>query len=110
MRGPWYISARAVREYLALMRRPVVEDGPEWERAEAELLAMAAGVAELERLGVKSPKPVRGHTDLFAHRGPRPLRLQLIVSTAVRAEGALPQLVSVRPTHEGGVSSNRRRT
>ncbi|MFN7132394.1 MAG: hypothetical protein ACK4N5_09935 [Myxococcales bacterium] len=94
--GPWYISARAVREYLALTQRsaPVgadgwIEAGPGWSRAEGELVALAQTCAG------KAPKVLR--SGLLQYRGPRPLRLQLIVSPAPRDEGALPQLVSVLP-------------
>jgi hypothetical protein len=109
-RGPWYISAHAVRQYLRLMRRPVVDDGPEWDRAEDELLAMAGDCAERERNGIRAPKQLRMGADLLEYRGPRPWRLALIVSTAQRAEGTLPQLVDVRAGHAGGSASpNRRR-
>lgn len=92
---PWYISARAVREYLELTGRPAATDGPEWDRAERELMELAEKCAELERLGIKQPQPVASSPGLVRYRGPRPLRLNLVVSTAQRPEGGLPQLVNV---------------
>lgn len=101
MSCPWYISARAVREYLALTGQPPVTDGPAWDRAERELMAMAEVVARQEQDGVKAPRPVLGHPDLVQYRGGRPLRPNLIVSRAARPEGELPQLVSVVPSGGG---------
>lgn len=90
----WYISARAVREYLAIVGRPDDDGGPEWSRAENELQAMgqkALGGGQLRKL-------VPG-TTLLRYRGPKPLRLGLLVSEEPRAEGPLPQLVSVNAGH-----------
>lgn len=100
LKGPWYLSARAVREYLALMRRKDDDGGPEWSRAEDELRAMAENCLERERTGIRLPRPHRGKPDLIVYRGPSPLRLQLIVSTTKRPEGDLPQLVSVSIGHD----------
>ena len=104
-KGPWYISASAVRDYLRLMRRPVVDDGPEWHRAEAELIRMAEDCVAREREGIRLPRPVRGHADLMQYRAGRPWRLALIVSTAQRSEGSLPQLVQVTAGHDGGTAA-----
>lgn len=89
--GPWYISASAVRDYLRITGRPVVEDGPEFERAERELIDVA-------RNCVASDRQVRHlRSGLLQYRGPRPLKLRLIVSEAPAPEGTLPQLVQVLP-------------
>jgi hypothetical protein len=95
-RGPWYISARAVRDYLALRGRPDVEDGPVWDRAEDELIRMAIATVESVRV------PSRLDSGALRYRGPQPLRLTLVVVPSPRGEGALPQLVRVLPGHERG--------
>lgn len=106
-KSPWYISAHAVRRYLALVRRPVVDDGPEFTRAERALAEMAAQVVEDVRAGIKRPREIR--PGLLKYRGPRPLRLGLMVSTEPRPEGPLPQLVDVLPSHDGGVGAGKKR-
>lgn len=85
-RPRWYLSAKAIREYLAIVGRTDDDGGPEWGRAERELAAIC-----------DAAHPV-GETasGLQRWRGGRPLRLQLIVSTARMPEGELPQLVGVR--------------
>lgn len=93
-RGPWYVSARAVREYLALTGRPPVDDGPVWDEAEDELIDIAERTVAADR----RPRVLR--SGLVQYRGPRPLRLRLIVAPKPRAEGSLPQLVQVLPEHE----------
>lgn len=94
-RCPWYISTRAVRRYLEIEDRPVVSDGPGFERAEEELIQMALATMASERV------PRHIHQHLLTYRGPKPRRHQLIVSTARRTEGDLPQLVDVVPAHAG---------
>lgn len=94
-RGPWYIAARAVRDYLALRGRPAVDDGPEWERAERELIEIAAATVASGR------QPRAMESGALRFRGPQPLRLGLVVVPAPRIEGDLPQLVRVLPAHGG---------
>jgi hypothetical protein len=94
-RGPWYISARAVRDYLALRGRQIVDDGPAWDRAERELIEMAAATVASGR------EPRALDTGALRYRGPKPLRLGLVVVPAPRVEGDLPQLVRVLPSHGG---------
>lgn len=81
----WYLSAKAVREYLAILGRADDDGGPEWGRAERELAALceAAHLVGTTRGGLQR------------WRTGRPLRLTLVVSTSVRPEGPLPQLVGV---------------
>lgn len=93
-RGPWYISARAVREYLQVTGRPPVEEGPVWDTAEDELIDIATRTVDSDR-AVR-----RLESGLDQYRGPGPRRLRLIVAPDPRTEGSLPQLVSVLPTHE----------
>lgn len=95
MIGPWYISARAVREYLSIVGRPDDDGGPQWAIATEELQEMARYALG----GSQLRKPVRGHLDLLVYRGPKPLRLGLVVSEAKRPEGPLNQLVSVNVGH-----------
>lgn len=93
--GPWYISARAVREYAALARLGNPDDPAVWDRAERELIAMARETVASGR------QPRRMRSGALRYRGPRPLRLTLIVVDAPRPEGPLPQLVRVLGQHEG---------
>lgn len=94
-RGPWYVSARAVRDYLELRGRPLVEDGPEWDWAEDELMRIAAETVASGR------QPREMDSGALRYRGPKPLRLGLVVMPAPREEGDLPQLVRVLPGHGG---------
>lgn len=105
-RGPWYITARAVREYAALARLGDPDDEDVWEQAEQDLLELA------ERTVAEGRKPRRtagGHLRYWVPHpmpGPdRPLRagggsrgrprLSLTVATGPRPEGDLPQLIHV---------------
>lgn len=89
--GPWYISAAAVRDYLALRGRLVVDDGPAFDHASDELVRIAAETVASGR------QPTPTDTGALRYRGPKPLRLRLIVTRGRRAEGDLPQLVAVLP-------------
>lgn len=107
---PWYISAYAVQRYLALTHQPIVTAGPEWGRAERELMKIAEKVAADVAAGVKQARQIK--PGLVRYRGPRPLRLGLIVATDPRPEGDKPQLVDVLPSSEKGgvgVGSKKRR-
>jgi hypothetical protein len=86
IRGRWYISARAVREYAAIVRRPV-EAEEDFLAREGELLGLIAG-AHRQRVQ---------DNGLELWRTGRPLRLRLLVSHEPRPEGPLPQLVRVLP-------------
>lgn len=93
-RGPWYISARAVREYAALAALGDPDDPEVWARAEGELIAMA------EETVASGRRPVRMRSGALRYRGPRPLRLGLVVVETRRPEGPLPQLVRVLGEHQ----------
>ena len=99
MTGPWYISVRAVRDYLAIQRCPDVTDGPVFERAEEELIAMTTETATSGR----EPRPMESGAMIY--KGPRPLRLRFVVVSAPREEGDRPQLVNVWPA--GGAEAHR---
>lgn len=89
----WYLSAAAVRSYLQLAGLEDDDGGPQWAQAERELAAHC-DAAHLVR-----EEPARQRQDWRTGRvqvGGRPQRLDLIVSTARRPEGPLPQLISVR--------------
>lgn len=92
---PWYISAAAVRKYLAIVGRRVVDDGPEFDRAERELMDEAIATLASERV----PKQMRAQ-HLLQYRGGPPRRMRFIVSTARRKEGPLPALVDVLPAFD----------
>jgi hypothetical protein len=92
-RGPWYISARAVHDYLTIVGRP--DNEIEFSRAERELVAMAREAVRSDR----EPKRLRG--GLLQYRGAAPLRLRLLVATTAGArQGELAPLVSVLPEHD----------
>lgn len=95
-RCPWYISARAVREYAAIVRRPV-ETEEQFANREEELMRLVAG----------RRNPREQDNGLVLWRTGRPLKLRLLVSHEPRPEGPLPQLVSVLP---GPAHPVRRRT
>lgn len=101
MRGPWYISVRAVRDYLAIQRRPDVTEGTIFEHAEQELIDMAINTVASGRV----VRPMR--TGAKIHKGPRPLQLRFIVVDS-RGEGDLPQLVNVWPAGGQAAHSGRR--
>jgi hypothetical protein len=90
-RGPWYLSARAVREYHRIATGRVDEPDDEQFDAAAEALQEAVGLA-------RRIKVLPHGEELWRLRG-RP-RLRLLVSYAVRPEGELPQLVRVLPEHD----------
>ncbi len=91
---PWYITAHAVRRYLAIVGR-ADDDGPEFDRAEEELMQVAIDTVGSGR------QPRRLGSGLLQYRGPKPRRLMMVVSDAERPEGPLPQLVDVGLAHAG---------
>lgn len=88
MRTPWYISARAVRDYCALRRLGDPNDDDVFVAAEEEL-AEATCSAHYVR-----------DTDGGHQMWRLPRRtgggLRLIVSTSRREEGNMPQLIAVK--------------
>jgi hypothetical protein len=95
-RGPWYVTARAVREYAALARLGNPDDEAVFAAAEDALIRIA------EETVASGRKPSRMRSGAMRFRGPRPARLTLIVVDQPRPEGPLPQLVRVLPSHHKG--------
>lgn len=96
--SPWYISARAVREYAAILGVDASVDEADFDRCEDELVSIARvakfgtcrdnGLLEYRgKVPPESRRLLRSRTDED--------RLTLLVSTEPRPEGPLPQLVSV---------------
>lgn len=95
VRGPWYLSVSAVRDYLRITGRPDVTDGPVFHRAEEELLKICQRAVERAE---SNPNVVsESASGLLCYRAGKPLELQLIIAPDSRAEGRLPQLVQVKP-------------
>lgn len=92
-RGPWYITAAACRDYMAITGLPDTEAG--FAAAEDALIELASATVASGRV----PAPMR--SGALRYRGPRPARLTLIVTVDPRPEGPLPQLVRVMSSHEG---------
>ncbi len=93
-RGPWYITQRAAEEYRELRGWP--DDDEHFDRAEDDLLELA-----------RQAHHVRTQDNgLELYRGPSPGRLRLLVSTAQRVEGELPQLVQVLAQSDRAVGSD----
>lgn len=91
VRGPWYVTAAACRDYQRLAGLDDTEAG--FAVAEDALISMA-----VETVGSgRSPSVMR--SGALRYRGPRPLRLTLIVTPDPRPEGELPQLVRVLGPH-----------
>lgn len=89
MRGPWYITVRAIHDYLRLSGQPVVDDGPVFARAERELIAIAI------QLAAKGPTVTEQESGALVYREGRPRRWRYTVQPAPREEGTMPQLVRV---------------
>jgi hypothetical protein len=98
-KSPWYISARAVTEYLAITDRDSDGEDAAFFRAEQELAALATKIVAAGKTGKELD------SGAYQFRGGKPLRLRLIVSYERRDEGDLPQLVMVKPDHEGRAGS-----
>lgn len=95
IRGPWYISAAAVRDYMRIAGLSPADDGPDWDLAERELLRQARAIVEAGKQGREL------EANRYQFRGGKPLRLRMIVSFERKAEGDLPQLIAVLPDHAG---------
>lgn len=94
--SPWYISARAVGEYAALIGMQSDNDD-HFDRCEDDLVAIASAATFCQitsggLLEYRGAVPVN-RRDLL--RG-REHRLVLLVSSEKRPEGNLPQLVSLK--------------
>lgn len=87
--GPWYVSVRAVQDYLRLSGQPVVSDGAAFDRAAKELSTLAVG------LSAKGPTGSEQDSGAMVYREARPRRWRYYVQPAPREEGDRPQLVRV---------------
>lgn len=89
----WYISAAAVKQYMAIQGYEGSPDGPVFDAAAIELeklcdesrLAKDIGHGQQSQLW-RAKATVRG----------KRTRLELVVSVEQRQEGPLPQLIAVR--------------
>lgn len=89
----WYISAAAVKQYMAIQGYHGSDDGPVFDRAAAELDALCAESRLAKDVGPgQDSQQWRVKATV---RGKR-TRLELIVSLSHRPEGELPQLIAVR--------------
>lgn len=96
--SPWYISVRAVGEYAKLLGLDEEKDD-DFDRCEDELVEVAR-VAKFEKISEGGLLEYRGKVPaegrkLLRGRTPED-RLILLVSTAKRKEGDLPQLVRLK--------------
>lgn len=97
----WYLSAAAVKQFMAICRLPAQEEGPSFDRA-AVALERAC-----DRARKKSQRGLWERWETKVKIAGKIARLELIVSLARRPEGPEPQLVEVR--YKGGSRSGRPR-
>jgi hypothetical protein len=89
----WYVSAAAVKQYMAVAGYPAEDDGEWFDRAEREL----ADLADESRLAKDvGPGQRSQQWRVKATIKGRRTRLELVVAVEQRAEGDLPQLIAVR--------------
>lgn len=91
----WYLSAAAVRQYMTLVQYPSEDDGPNWDRARAEL-GRACSYAKIESSHPETGIEMWTSGPLLLGPKAKPFDLQLFVSSESRPEGPLPQLVAVK--------------
>lgn len=105
---PWYVTAHAVRRYMAIRQEPLHRKGRapvpgvslSFDDASDELIEYAA--ATWQRYDASTDlEPRITRTGAYQYRGPGPLRLSLVVVMERRPEGPKPQLVDVVATHAG---------
>jgi hypothetical protein len=96
----WYITVRAVRDYMNILGYEGSTDGPIFDRAAIDLEDLCDG-AELKREWAHDGKPRQLWLARTQIDG-RVERLELTVSLQPRQEGPLPQLVRVRLKSRGG--------
>ena len=88
--GPWYITVRAVQDYLRLQGQPAVTEGPPFDRAAAALSQIAA------RLVARGPLVGEADSGALVYREGRPRRWRYTVQPApYDDERTAPQLVRV---------------
>jgi hypothetical protein len=100
---PWYVTAAAVRKYVAVTRSSLSFDD-----ASDELIEYAA--ATWQRYQGTDREPKIGRTGAYMYRGPGPLRLTLLVSMERRPEGPKPQLVDVGPPRPSNTNAKKKLT
>lgn len=89
----WYISATAVKQYMAICGYEGSPDGPIFDRAAIELERLC----DESRLAVDiGPGQVSQLWRVKATVRSKRTRLELVVSVEHRKEGPLPQLIAVR--------------
>ncbi len=89
----WYLSAAAVKEYLALAGLRDDDGGPNWARAERELGAHAEVAREA---GENNHSLIFRTGRVRVGDRPKSTRLEFYVRHTPRAEGDKAQLVAVR--------------
>jgi hypothetical protein len=94
--GPWYVTIAAVEQYCKI-KGTNPESDQDFGAAQDELIAIAKKITA----DCKPGKELR--TGAIAFRGPKPLRVRLLVSYTERSEGNLPQLFSVQTDFAGRV-------
>lgn len=88
----WYLSAAAVRQWLAITGQPDDDGGPIWGAAEQSLADLCDQARDTGRTTESGASIYR----VAARIRGRKTRLELTVQTTQRPEGPLPQLVRVR--------------
>jgi hypothetical protein len=87
VQGPWYITPSAIEDYCRIVQRDA-------DDARDDLAQMAQETIQSSRI----PRP--GDNGSIRYRGPKPLRLVLVVRPASKI-GEVPVLIAVHPTHSG---------
>jgi hypothetical protein len=93
MKSPWYISAAATREYLAIANLKDDDGGPNWDRATRELAEHAAVAREVSRDRDRAEYRT-GRVKIGIRT--KAERLEFTILLTPRPEGPMPQLVRVR--------------
>lgn len=96
---PWYISAAAVRHYLAIGESGSDDGGPLWKRAQQEIALHERGARLISTQPRRSgpgdmQRWVTGKVQVMDRRFTT--RIEFTVLTTPRAEGDKPQLTQIR--------------
>jgi len=89
----WYLSAAAIRHYLALAEITDDDGGPQWAAAERAVATICADAHLVRDDPAAQRQSWRSAGKVEV--GGRKIRLDLVVSTAPRREGPLPQLIAI---------------
>lgn len=104
----WYISATAVKRYMAIMGYEGSPDGPIFDRAAIELEDLCEQAHRVEGANTESgAQKWRVKTSKPAAHG-KATRLELTVAPDPRPEGKLPQLIDVRDKGRRGTHGAKR--